>query len=115
MQKQENENVGQTIRVLRTAAGMKQKELAMAAGIQPNSLSLIESGKREPSLALLRSIAKALDVPMSLIFWEPRDYPQQENNKQTTLLRNLRQQLLDLENLRLSECASIYKKRSDSR
>jgi transcriptional regulator with XRE-family HTH domain len=111
MQKQKNENIGQTIRVLRTAAGMKQKELAVAAGIQPNSLSLIESGKREPSLALLRSISKALDVPMSLIFWDPQDYSLQENNNQTTLLSNLRQQLLELESLRLSEWASVHKKK----
>jgi transcriptional regulator with XRE-family HTH domain len=115
MKKQENENIGQTIRVLRTAAGMKQKELAIAAGIQPNSLSLIESGKREPSLSLLRSIARALDVPMSLIFREPQDYSKQENDKQTTLLRNLRQQLLELESLRLSECALTHTKKSDSR
>ena len=108
---QKKENVGQTIRLLRTAAGMKQKELAEAVGIQPNSLSLIESGKRELSLGLLRSIAKALDVPISLIFWDAQDYSHERTSGETALLTRLKEQLLNMEALRLSERSSEYKKK----
>lgn len=106
----EKENIGKTIRVLRTAASMKQKILAEAVGIQPNSLSLIESGKREPSLGLLRSIAKELDVPMGLFFWKSHDYLIENSLTENTLLIKLRKQLLELEALRLADRASFNNK-----
>jgi len=109
------ENIGQTIRLLRTAASMKQKVLAEAVGIQPNSLSLIESGKREPSLGLLRSIAKALDVPIGLFFWGSHDYLMEKSPTEKTLFISLRKQLLELETLRLAERASSYKKIDESK
>lgn len=115
MEKRKDENIGKTIRVLRIAAGKKQKDLAAAVRIQPNSLSLIESGKREPSLSLLRSIANALDVPTGLFFWETKDYSRKKNAKESTLLSNLRQQLLELEGLRLAERVSELKKKDESR
>ena len=115
MKKRKTENIGQSIRVLRIAAGMKQKELAAAVGIQPNSLSLIESGKREPSLSLLRSIANALDVPISLLFWETNDYSPKKNATESNMLGNLKHQLLELEGLRLAKRASAYKKKDESR
>ena len=115
MKKREDENIGKTIRVLRIAAGMKQKVLASVVGIRPNSLSLIEAGKREPSLGLIRSISKALDVPTGLLFWETKDFSRKRNAKESTLLSNLRQQLLELEGLRLAERVSTYKRKNESR
>ena len=107
---QEKENIGRTIRLLRTAAGIKQKELAETVGIQPNSLSLIESGRRGLSLTLLRLIAKALDVPVSLLFWDSGGYSR-KTSRETALLKQLKEQLLDMEVLRLSERASKYSKK----
>lgn len=111
----EKENIGQIIRVLRTAASMKQKELAAAVGIQPNSLSLIESGRREPSLGLLRSIAKTLDVPMGLFFWESQDRLMGSTSAEDALLAKLRKQLLELEALRLADRTLSYKKTNAER
>ena len=50
------------IRVYRTYRGMTQKQLAVAAGINPVYLSQIETGKRAGSLRTLTAIAQALDV-----------------------------------------------------
>lgn len=115
MKKRKDENIGKTIRVLRIAAGMKQKDLAAAVGIQPNSLSLIESGKREPSLSLIRSISNALDVPTGLLFWETKDYFGKKNDEESTMFKNLRHLLLELEGLRLAERVSALKKKNESR
>lgn len=47
---------------LREAKGMSQVDLARAVGISPHYLGLIESGEREPDSAILRSLARVLDV-----------------------------------------------------
>jgi transcriptional regulator with XRE-family HTH domain len=56
-------SLGKTIRILRQAKSMKLGELAERAEISAPFLSLIESGERNPSINLLRSIAGALGVP----------------------------------------------------
>ena len=56
--------IGRRIRQLRTARGMTLDELAAAVERAPSQLSMIETGKREPKLTLLRAIAKALRSEM---------------------------------------------------
>ena len=58
---------GRAIRVVRSAQGFSQRQLADRVGVSPSHLSLIESGKRDPSLKLLEEIAGCLAVPMHLL------------------------------------------------
>ncbi len=58
-----NVSIGNTIRIIRQAKGLKLRELAQAAEVSTPFVTLVEKGGREPSLAVLRRIAKALDVP----------------------------------------------------
>jgi DNA-binding XRE family transcriptional regulator len=52
------------LRQLRTARGWTQAQLARRAGITVPYLSMLESGvRREPSLSVLRRLARALGVP----------------------------------------------------
>jgi transcriptional regulator with XRE-family HTH domain len=46
---------------------MSSAALARAAGLSPAMLSLLERGEREPSLATVRSVASALNVPPGLL------------------------------------------------
>jgi len=55
--------VGRAIRILRKARGQKQSDLARAAGISVPMVSLLEAGERQPSLSVLRRLAKALGIP----------------------------------------------------
>jgi transcriptional regulator with XRE-family HTH domain len=61
-------NVGECIKVLRDSAGLKQRELAERAGISASLLSLVEANKREPTIKLLRDIARALGIPSAVLF-----------------------------------------------
>lgn len=54
-------------RVVRAAYGLQQAELALLIGISASQLSLIEKGKRQPSLKVVGGLASAVDIPMSLI------------------------------------------------
>lgn len=66
--------IGRRIRQLRTARGMTLEALAGAVERAPSQLSMIETGKREPKLTLLRAIAKALGVSIdALLEAEPLD------------------------------------------
>jgi DNA-binding XRE family transcriptional regulator len=55
------------IKTAREAASMRQNELASAVGIGRSHMSLIESGKRNPSKRVMRAIARALGVPVDAI------------------------------------------------
>ncbi|MDO8382940.1 MULTISPECIES: XRE family transcriptional regulator [Microbacterium] len=66
--------IGRRIRQLRTARGMTLDELAAAVDRVPSQLSMIETGKREAKLSLLRSIARALGTSLdALLESEPLD------------------------------------------
>ncbi len=75
---------------------MAQKDLAKKAKITTSHLSLIEAGRRVPSLTTLEKLSKGLGVPVYLIMLlaaEPGDLPGKNMNKTdelaTTLLRML--------------------------
>jgi len=90
-------NIGQAAKLMRTASGLGQKEVADQLGVTSNYISLIENGKREPSLAFLRNLAKALNVPVGLFFlWEETQArPSKRGNSQ------LKDILLDLQTMYL--------------
>jgi transcriptional regulator with XRE-family HTH domain len=51
------------IQTLRKSKQWSQRKLAAAAQVSQATIALIESGDRQPSLAVLRRLAKALGVP----------------------------------------------------
>jgi XRE family aerobic/anaerobic benzoate catabolism transcriptional regulator len=99
---QQEHNIGHIIKVLRAASGLKQKDLAKRAEIKANYLSLVEAGKRDPSLNVLRAIAKALNVPISMLFWESESLPEMSSMKEDSLLK-VKRLLLEMEALRLAD------------
>lgn len=61
-------SLGADLRALRKSRGMTLTDLAEALGRSVGWLSQVERDKSEPSISDLRTIAKALGVPMSLLF-----------------------------------------------
>lgn len=100
---QKEHSIGHVIKVLRTAAGLKQKDLAQSAGIKATYLSLVESGKKEPSLNVLRALAKALNVPVRMLFWESESLPEISSGKEQDSLLKIKRLLLEMEALRLAD------------
>ena len=60
-------NYSKAIRVARSLADISQGELADRAEIDRSYLSLIESGKRKPSIETIEKIANALKLPFHLL------------------------------------------------
>ena len=64
-------DIGQEIRRLREEKEWTQTQLAYHADTAPSSISLIESGRREPNVGTLRKLAQALDVELVELLGEP--------------------------------------------
>jgi len=53
------------VREVRTRQGLSQEKLAELADLDRTFVSMIERGKRHPTLETAKSLAEALDVPLS--------------------------------------------------
>ena len=60
-------SVGESIRALRKTAGLTIDALAKKAGMSKGSLCSIEKNERPAGLAVLRKIAKAMNIPLSVL------------------------------------------------
>lgn len=59
--------IGRAIKTVRTKRGIGQQQLAKKAKISQGFLSLLEKGRRTPSLKMTRGLANALGVPTELL------------------------------------------------
>jgi transcriptional regulator with XRE-family HTH domain len=60
--------IGSQVRRYRKQLGLTVTELAERAELSPGMLSKIENGNISPSLATLRSLSLALNVPVTALF-----------------------------------------------
>jgi transcriptional regulator with XRE-family HTH domain len=60
-------NYGKGIKIARTIAGLSQKELAKQSRIDAGHISLIEKGKRKPTLRTLERLIDVLGIPHDLL------------------------------------------------
>ena len=61
--------IGSTLKLLRTASNLTQSSLAKDLNVTANYLSLVENGRKEPSLAFLKRFSKKLDAPLGYFLW----------------------------------------------
>ncbi len=54
---------GTVLKELRTALGLSQEKLAFTCGLDRTFISMLERGKRQPSLTSILILAKALSIP----------------------------------------------------
>jgi transcriptional regulator with XRE-family HTH domain len=62
-------NIGQAIELARARRKLSQDELAIRAGISVSYVSFLERSKRDPALSVVENIAKALNIPIVLLFF----------------------------------------------
>lgn len=64
--------IGTEIRVMRKSRKMTQADLAKAIGQSPSSITMYETGRREPNFETLEALADVFNVPLSsLLGYEP--------------------------------------------
>ncbi|MBV8299138.1 MAG: helix-turn-helix transcriptional regulator [Candidatus Eremiobacteraeota bacterium] len=67
--------LGDRVRELRARRGMTRKILAKDSGVSERYLAQLETGQGNASLAILRRIARALDVPLHALIADAPDDP----------------------------------------
>ncbi|MDZ4957162.1 helix-turn-helix domain-containing protein [Clostridium perfringens] len=58
------------MKIARVECDMSQEQLAESVGVTRQTISLIESGKYNPSLNLCIAICKALNKTLNDLFWD---------------------------------------------
>ncbi|MGI0084870.1 MAG: helix-turn-helix domain-containing protein [Nitrososphaerales archaeon] len=92
--------LGNAVKLIRTSKGVKQRVLAAELNVSANYLSLIEGGKREPSISFLRALAKELDVPIGMFFlWQE---PQVSKSRHRDMVRELRDLIVQMQAISIS-------------
>lgn len=61
-------NIGESIRMLRKAAGMSQQELADKVGLSRPAISQIEGGKNHPTERTLDAICETLYITPGVLY-----------------------------------------------
>jgi transcriptional regulator with XRE-family HTH domain len=88
--------LGNAIKLIRTARGITQRQLAKKLKVSPNYISLVESGRREPSLTLRKNLAAALHIPVAMLFmWQGEP----KVGVQARVVDRLREMLLELDRI----------------
>lgn len=59
--------IGETIRRVRSRRGMSMAEVAKEANISSAYMSILEAGKRDPSMGVVKAIAYAMRVPVTVL------------------------------------------------
>jgi transcriptional regulator with XRE-family HTH domain len=63
------ETLGEIIKRRRQTLALTQRELAVMLGVKASHVAYLESGRRRPSLALLKHLADVLDLDRQQIFF----------------------------------------------
>lgn len=68
MIKNNNCNIGNRIKELRTEQGLSQEQLALSSGITTTYLGLLERNLKNPTVKVLEQICSALHIDLSSFF-----------------------------------------------
>jgi transcriptional regulator with XRE-family HTH domain len=63
--------LARNVRRLRKERGWTQEELAGECGIEQQAVSLIESGRANPTILTVESLANAFNMPFAALFGAP--------------------------------------------
>lgn len=76
-----NKLLNEALRLLRVFSDKKSKDLAVLLGISPSYLSEIESGKKEPSIAIINKYAEVFNTkPSVILFFSESLYDKTQGN-----------------------------------
>jgi len=62
------ENIGLRLKALRASRGLSQRRLAIESGVSNATISLIENGRTDPSMGMLKRVLESLNVSFAEFF-----------------------------------------------
>jgi transcriptional regulator with XRE-family HTH domain len=89
--------LGKRLKMIRIAAGVKQKDLAKELCIPAPLLSMYEKGSRETPLGFLEKFARHFKLQISHIFALLDETPNEQQNEISVLMNDMKTLLISLE------------------
>lgn len=68
------EEIGTRIRTMRKSRQMTQEDLARAIGQSPSSITMYETGRREPDFETMEALADAFNVPIASLIADENQF-----------------------------------------
>jgi transcriptional regulator with XRE-family HTH domain len=84
------------LQLMRQSLGLKQGEVANRLGISPCYLSLIESGKKEPTTELMEALCEEYNIPSYLFAWNERDLERTATAEERSILERMNEYIDEL-------------------
>jgi len=94
-------NYAKAIRIIRSAKKLSQQELADKVSLDASYISLIEKGKRVPTIKVLKNISDELGVPfhlLTLLASDKEDLKHVSKSSAEKMGKDLLHTLISLEN-----------------
>jgi transcriptional regulator with XRE-family HTH domain len=91
------EQLGKRLKMIRVAAGVKQKDLAEALAIPAPLLSMYENGTREPSIRFLDMYTRQFNMSLAQFFSFMEEPVSQGKPDFTSVMAEMKHLMFDLE------------------
>lgn len=79
-----DETVGLHLKTVREENGLSQRKLARETGVSNGTISLIEQGRLNPSVSLLKRVLDGIPISLSeFLQWRSRQSPKSSSRKAT--------------------------------
>lgn len=85
--------INETLRLLRTFYGYKSIELSKKIGISQSYLSEIESGKKTPSLEILKKYSEIFKIKVSTLLFFSEEF---EKDEKASIKNNVSKKMIKL-------------------
>jgi transcriptional regulator with XRE-family HTH domain len=86
--------LNQALKLIRTYHDLSQTELCSVLGLSNSYLSEIESGKKQPSLEVLKKYSEQFDIPMSSILFFSENI--EESKPSDKLKKNIAEKIISI-------------------
>lgn len=80
-------NIGHALKICRSAKRLSLDAISTKSGLSRSYLSMIESGKREPTLSSVEKIVRALQIPLPIVLFLAADSEELEGLDSETTKR----------------------------
>ena len=91
--------VGQLIKIGRINKKLGQEDVASKLKVSKNYISLVENGKKDPSINFLKGASDFLDIPPILLMWEKIDMPKGKTEGERKIASQLEKMLEEAQRL----------------
>ncbi len=88
--------IGHLLKLIRINKGFNQQHMADIIGISQNYLSLIESGKKKPSVSLIDNISKHLKISKAAMMFSASAPPDELSEKDKKDFKRLQNNITSL-------------------